>query len=191
MVGLIVQSFGLSLMIRSDLGTGPWDGIYVGVSNRFGLTVGSWLIIVGIILIFLNSYLIKSRPNFISLITIFILGFCIDSFLYLLHFEPDEVGYQVLTFWLGLFFTSIGISVYVQGQFAITPADELMYALSKRFRLSLMTSKTLTDVGALAFAFVLKGPIGLGTIIYTFLCGPLIQFFIPKIEQLFTRLKNY
>jgi uncharacterized protein len=30
----------------------------------------------------------------------------------------------------------------------------------------------------------LHGPLGLGTFIYTFLCGPFIQFFIPKIERL-------
>ncbi|SFJ25280.1 hypothetical protein SAMN05421852_106129 [Thermoflavimicrobium dichotomicum] len=186
-VGLIIQSVGLSLIIRSDFGTGPWDGFYVGISNHSGLTVGSWLFVVGILLVFFNSYLIKSKPNFISLITIFIMGLCMDCCLYLLDFEPDQAEMQVLTFWAGLLLTSIGMSLYVQGKFAITPADQLMYALSHRFRLSLMWSKTLTDMGALMLAFLLHGPIGFGTIIYTFLCGPFIQFFIPKFERFFTQ----
>jgi uncharacterized membrane protein YczE len=58
-----------------------------------------------------------------------------------------------------------------------------MYALHQRFGLSLMVSKTIGEVIALAFAIVLEGPVGLGTVIFTFLCGPLIQFFIPMIER--------
>lgn len=183
--GLIIKSFGISLVIRSRLGTGPWDGFYVGMANQFGLTVGSWLIIFGIFLIFLNSYLIKKKPNFFPMITIFILGFCIDFWLYLINFQPDEVESQVLMFWVGLFFLVLGISTYVQGQFALTPVDQLMYALSERFGFSLMVSKTIGEFFALALAFLLHGPIGLGTIIFTFLCGPLIQFFIPRIERMF------
>ncbi|SEN13541.1 YczE/YyaS/YitT family protein [Lihuaxuella thermophila] len=184
LTGLIIKSFGISLVIRSRLGTGAWDGFYVGMAGHFGLTVGSWLIILGIFLIFFNSFLIKSKPNFFPIITIFILGCCIDFWLHFLNFEPDGAESQVLIFWVGLLFTAVGISIYVQGQFALTPVDQLMYALSKRFGFSLMISKTIGECFALAFAFLLHGPIGLGTIIFTFLCGPLIQFLIPRIERM-------
>ncbi len=182
--GLMIKSLGISLIIRSRLGTGPWDGFYVGMANRFGLTVGLWLIIFGIFLIFFSSYLLKCKPSFLPVITIFILGFCIDSWLYLIHFQPDEAESQVLMFWAGLFLFTLGISTYVQSQFALTPVDQLMYALSGRFGFSLMVSKTIGEFFALTFAFLLHGPIGLGTIIFTFLCGPLIQFFIPRIKRL-------
>ncbi|MBH8607805.1 YitT family protein [Thermoactinomyces sp. CICC 10521] len=185
--GLVIKSFGISLMIRSHLGTGSWDGFYVGMSNRFGLTVGSWLIVIGIFLILLNSFLTSSKPDFFSLITVFILGFCIDFWLGLLNHwgvNPDNPVQQVLVFWAGLLFTTFGMSTYVQARFALTPVDQFMYALHQRFGFSLMVSKTIGEVIALAFAIVLEGPVGLGTVIFTFLCGPLIQFFIPMIERL-------
>jgi uncharacterized membrane protein YczE len=186
LAGLAVKSFGISLIIRSRLGTGAWDGFYVGMSNRFGLTVGSWLILFGISLIFFNSYLMRHRPHFAPLITIFILGFSIDFWLRVLRnlgLSPHAPVNQILIFWVGLLFTTIGISTYIQTKFAITPVDQLMYVLHQRFGLSLMVSKTVGEVFALLMAFTLEGPIGLGTIIFTFLCGPLIQFFIPKIRR--------
>jgi uncharacterized membrane protein YczE len=183
-IGIIIQSVGLSLMIRSQLGTGPWDGFYVGITNQFGLTVGIWLIVIGFLLILLNAYLAERRPNFLSLLTIILLGLCIDLCLFFLTIEPERSSYQVLTFLMGLLLASIGMSFYVLGRIAITPADELMYVLSERFQVSLMAAKILTDLCALCLAIILKGPIGLGTILYTCLCGPLLQFFIPRVEQL-------
>ncbi|MBA4494179.1 YitT family protein [Paenactinomyces guangxiensis] len=181
--GLIIQALGLALMIRSDLGTGPWDGFYVGMCSHFGLTVGFWLIIFGVIFIFCSSYLMKRRPDFLSLITVIILGLCIDVWLYVIHPEQKGAEMQVFTFWLGLIITSAGTGMYLQGEFALTPADQLMIALCRRLGLSLTASKTIGDSCALAFALVLDGPIGLGTVIYTFLSGPLIQFLIPRIER--------
>ncbi|SEN13807.1 YczE/YyaS/YitT family protein [Lihuaxuella thermophila] len=189
--GLVLQSLGLALMIVSDLGTGPWDGFYVGMTRHFGLSVGLWLIIFGVIFIILSSYLMKCRTDFLSFMTVFILGLCIDFWLQLISFQPVEAGVKVLIFWLGLFVTSFGISIYLQGEIALTPADQFMMALCDRFGLSLMASKFLGDAGALVFAVLLQGPIGLGTLIYTFLSGPLVQFFTPRMERaVITRIKK-
>jgi len=68
---------------------------------------------------------------------------------------------------------------------------ELCNALSKRFRLSLMTSKTLTDVGALAFGVCfIKAPIGLGTTFIPFCVVPDPSFLFLKSNSFFTSSKE-
>lgn len=46
-IGLLVMSFGIDLFIVSNLGATPWDTLHVGLYEHFGLTIGSWSIIVG------------------------------------------------------------------------------------------------------------------------------------------------
>ncbi|KPC73862.1 hypothetical protein ADL26_12480 [Thermoactinomyces vulgaris] len=182
--GLIIKSLGISLILRSELGADAWNGFFVAMSEWIGFTVGSWLITCGILITLLNGFLSKKPPNPLSLLTIFVLGFCIDFWLDIIDFHPVQFFYQVLTFWGGFLLATIGISIYVQSKYALTPADQLMYILTERYAMSLTASKTVIDGSALLFALMLHGPLGLGTFIYTFLCGPLIQFFIPKIERL-------
>ena len=187
--GLIIKSLGITLMIVSRAGTDAWNGLYVGMSNQFGFTVGTWVILIGMLIILLNAGLKKGKPDLFSLLTVLILGTCIDFWLNILSFYPVNRLEQMLTFWAGLICTCFGISVYVQGKFALTPCDDLMYVLCRRFRLSLAVSKTLMDGFALVFALMLHGPISVGTVIFTFLSGPLVQFFAPKIDGLLERVK--
>ncbi|MEH7664430.1 permease, partial [Bacillus velezensis] len=54
-VGLFILSVGVVCMIKSNTGIAPWDALNVALSELIGLTIGSWVFIVGGILIFINS----------------------------------------------------------------------------------------------------------------------------------------
>ncbi|MFP3338738.1 hypothetical protein R0J91_12205, partial [Micrococcus sp. SIMBA_131] len=58
-VGLFVLTAGITLTIKSDIGAGAWDALNVGLSETIGFTVGSWVIIVGMILIIVNAILMR------------------------------------------------------------------------------------------------------------------------------------
>ena len=81
-IGLIFLSFGISLMILSNLGAGPWDAMYVGLSENVGLTVGSWVFIVGSLLIIINGVLLRKIPDFLAVITIILIGSFMDFWLF-------------------------------------------------------------------------------------------------------------
>ena len=44
--GLILLSFGISLIIKSEFGTSAWDAVSVGLFKHFNLSVGIWMNIV-------------------------------------------------------------------------------------------------------------------------------------------------
>ncbi|QOR67028.1 membrane protein [Cytobacillus suaedae] len=191
-IGLLVTSLGVSLTIISDLGAGAWDALNVGLSTTIGFTVGTWVIIVGIILIIINALLMKSRPEYLAVIPIFLMGPFIDFWLLVVfpNWQPEGFVYQLLVLLLGLTFLSLGISIYLQAKFPLIPIDNFMVAIKSRLPINLGLAKTIGEITALLFAFLFKGPIGLGTIIVTFLIGPLIQVFFPRFEALFKRLSK-
>jgi uncharacterized membrane protein YczE len=192
LIGLFVLSFGISLTIKSNLGAGAWDALNVGLSQTIGLTVGSWVFIVGIILIGINAWLRRSKPDYLAVITIFLVGVFIDFWLIQVFHAWVPLG-MVLRFVVllaGMVIMAIGISAYLQAKFPVIPIDNLMLGLQERLKVKMMTAKTIGEVVALIFALIFKGPIGIGTFIITFGIGPLIQIFFPRMENLYKKLRH-
>lgn len=191
-IGLFILAFGVSLTIISQLGAGAWDALSVGLSNRYGGTVGSWIIVIGIVLFFVNSLLQRKMPEWLSLITILLLGYFIDFWLLIIWKDIIIHSFiiQLLILLLGALHVGLGISVYLQANFALIPIDRFMLNLQEIFRFPLMVAKTCTELVALTGAWLIGGPIGVGTFIVTVCVGPIIQFFFPKAEWLMLRVRK-
>ncbi|WP_170885453.1 YczE/YyaS/YitT family protein [Bacillus alkalicellulosilyticus] len=185
-LGLFIIASGVSLTIKANIGVGGWDAFNVGLANKFGLTVGTWVIIVSISLIIINALLLRKRPEFESLVTSFLIGYFIDFWLLLVlrHLEIGYLPMQIVAFLIGLVLISIGAASYLQARFAPIPVDGLMLAFRSLFGLSIMMAKMVTEIIAVILALIVAGPIGLGTILVAFLIGPLIQFWYTKIEKI-------
>lgn len=188
--GLIILSFGATLTIKANMGAGAWDALNVGLSNLSGLTVGTFVIIVGIVMMLLNAWLLMTKPDYLALFTIFIIGFLIDFWMLVVlsDFDPSHFIGKLLTLVVGLLVIGVGVSMYLQPKFPINPLDNFMLGISKRFKVSLVVAKTIGEIIALILALVVKGPIGIGTIIVTVGIGPSIQLFVPFFEKLAIRL---
>jgi uncharacterized protein len=190
LLGVIILSLGASLTIKANMGVGAWDALNVGLSRIYGLTVGSFVIIIGIILLFVNAVLLKSRPDYMAVFTFFIIGSLIDFWMLVVlrNFEPNEFIIKLVTLIVGLLIIGLGVAMYLQPKFPLNPIDNFMMGVSKRLGVSLVVAKTIGELLALILALIVKGPIGYGTIIVTIGIGPSIQLFIPFIERVATRL---
>ncbi|WP_069187961.1 hypothetical protein [Bacillus sp. FJAT-27251] len=190
LVGLALLSLGISLTIKSGLGSGAWDALNVGLSETVAFTPGTWVVLVGIFLIIFNAYLGKRRPDFGAIITLFLTGVFIDFWLLIAfkNLTAVDLSSKGVIFLLGLLIMSIGIPIYIQGKLPLSPIDSLMMALRERFGFSLMVAKTIGETTALILAFFFNGPIGIGTVIVTFAVGPILQLFAPYAQRLFEKL---
>jgi uncharacterized protein len=190
LLGIIILSLGASLTIKANMGVGAWDALNVGLSRIYGFTVGSFVIIIGIILLFVNAVLLKSRPDYMAVFTFFIIGSLIDIWMLIVfrNFEPNEFMLKLVTLVIGLLIIGLGVAMYLQPKFPLNPIDNFMMGVSKRLNVSLVVAKTIGELIALVLALIVKGPIGYGTIIVTIGIGPSIQLFVPFIEKVATRL---
>ncbi|WP_078429210.1 YczE/YyaS/YitT family protein [Alkalihalobacterium alkalinitrilicum] len=186
LIGLLILSIGITFTIIANLGAGAWDALNVGLSNRVGLTVGTWVILIGVILIIVNALIARARPEIHSLLTVIVLGYFIDFWLLIVfqNIRLTELPIQAAVLLLGVILMGLGISTYLQADFAIIPIDRLMLNLKDLLRLPLMVAKTIAEITALIVALIVGGPIGIGTIVVTLSIGPLIQVFYRRVKKI-------
>ncbi|WP_034670431.1 YczE/YyaS/YitT family protein [Ectobacillus panaciterrae] len=189
-MGIAILTFGASLTLKANLGAGPWDALSAGQSQAVGLTVGSWVMINGSLLLFINAYLLREKPEFLAILTFVFIGTMIDFWLLkvLKDWSPDGILYRGVILLLGIFLIALGVAAYLQSRYPANPIDKLMLALHKRFGASLMAAKTIGEIAALVLAILLQGPIGIGTLVIAFTIGPMIQMFYRPIERFMLKI---
>jgi len=188
-VGIFILTLGVSLTIKAELGAGAWDALSVGESKTFGLSVGKWVIINGIILLFVNALLQKRRPEWLAIITFTLIGQFIDFWLYFVledvSFSSYLIRFCILI--IGMLLLALGVATYLQPKFPTNPIDNLMISLHMRFGISIGVAKTIGEVFAFVLAFLLHGSIGVGTIIITLFIGPIIQWLNTKLSRIYIK----
>lgn len=183
LIGLYVLSFGIDLMIVANVGTSAWDALNVGLNRQFDITVGRAAQLVGVVLIFIIAIMRKRRPELFPLLTMLVLGSLIDFNLSWLTLSFDSWITAFVVALIGLVFIALGIAIYIQANFGIIPIDGFVMAIQEKSGWSIQVSKTVAEFSALTVAFFLGGSIGVGTIVATFLIGPLFQFFYKVIKE--------
>ncbi|PEL14061.1 YitT family protein [Bacillus sp. AFS017336] len=192
-LGILILALGVSITILSKLGTGPFDALLVGLSKNVGFTVGSWEIIIALLLICLNSVLKRRRPEFLGLVTAFITGASIDMWLFILHnFLTPELWYsKVIWFGIGLIVSGLGTSTYLHTNFAPIPVDRLTLIIQELTKTNLFISKTFIYLVFLIMALIFKGPIGAGTILTVCFGGLILNFFMPITKKVLDRVLTH
>ncbi|CUX94975.1 YczE/YyaS/YitT family protein [Bacillus velezensis] len=180
-LGIMILTFGISVTIQSDLGTSPFDALIVGLSVHAGLTVGSWEIIIAFLLICCNSMLKRQRPEFSGMITAFITGIGIDMWLFFLHrvITPQLWYGKAGCFAIGLVVIGIGTATYLHTNFAPIPVDRLTLIVRDLTGRSIFFSRTVIYFIFFILALMLKGPVGIGTLLTVCLGGIILHFFMP------------
>ncbi|MGM7722914.1 YczE/YyaS/YitT family protein [Metabacillus sp. Hm71] len=188
-LGILILTLGISFTIQSDLGTSPFDALLVGLSLNVGLTVGSWEIIIALLLICCNSLLIRQKPEVLGLLTAFITGIGIDMWLFLLPFfiTPELWYSKVVCFGIGLVFIGVGTATYLQTNFAPIPVDRLTLIIKELTRTNIFFSRTFIYLIFLIMALILNGPIGVGTLLTVCLGGLILNYFMPITEKVLDR----
>ncbi|WP_071392320.1 MULTISPECIES: YczE/YyaS/YitT family protein [Bacillus amyloliquefaciens group] len=180
-LGIMILTFGISVTIQSDLGTLPFDALIVGLSVHAGLTVGSWEIIIAFLLICCNSMLKRQRPEFSGMITAFITGIGIDMWLFFLHrvITPELWYGKAGCFAIGLVVIGIGTATYLHTNFAPIPVDRLTLIVRELTGRSIFFSRTVIYFIFFILAVMLKGPVGIGTLLTVCSGGIILHFFMP------------
>lgn len=191
-VGILILTLGISLTIQSKLGTSPFDALLVGLSKNVGLTVGSWEIILALLLIGSNSLLARQRPEILGLVTALITGIGIDMWLILLHdiVSPDLWFSQAVCFTIGLVVVGLGTATYLQTNFAPIPVDRLTLIIKELTRKTVFFSRTLIYILFLMLAIIFNGPIGVGTLLTICLGGYILHFFMPITGRILDNILN-
>ncbi|MED5592602.1 MULTISPECIES: YczE/YyaS/YitT family protein [Bacillus] len=191
-LGILILSLGISLTIQSGLGTSPFDALLVGLSKLIGLTVGSWEVLISVILLICNAILTRKKPILLGLITAFITGIGIDLWLFVVKntIYLNALLSKLICFGIGLMLIGLGTAIYLQTKFASTPIDHLTLIIRDLSKRTILFSRTLVYALFLVLAIIFKGPIGIGTLLTVCLGGMILHVFMPIVEKQFLSKKR-
>jgi uncharacterized membrane protein YczE len=182
--GLIVLSLGIALTIKGKLiGIGPWDVFHYGMFLQLGLTIGSWSIIIGFLLLTVASMATKKLPKIGAFLNMLLLGLFIDFFMWLLPSINSLIG-AVFSFIIGVVLIGYGIGLYVSADLGSGPRDSMMILIVDKTGWSIQWVRNGMEVLVLILGWALGGPVGIGTVIIAFVLGPIVGFSLPQCKTL-------
>ena len=182
-IGLATMALGITLTIKGKaLGTSPWDVLHIGMFKQFGLTIGSWSILVGLFIILATSLYLKTWPKLATWLNMLLIGTFIDLYNWLLP-NTTVFVWELLYFVLGFFVMSIGCGLYISAELGAGPRDTIMMIIASK-GYSVSTGRIIMEVGAVVVGFLLGGPVGIGTIVLALGTGYVIQPSLKYFKQL-------
>ncbi|MFC5604959.1 YczE/YyaS/YitT family protein [Sporosarcina koreensis] len=188
LVGVMILSLGITMTIKGQrLGVGPWDVLHIGLTKNFGLTIGMWSIITGLVIIGVTSAVLKQWPKIGTWLNMTLLGLFIDLFNWLLP-EFDTMTGQVIIFTLGVVVMSYGVGIYVAPNVGAGPRDSLMLILVDKLGISVKKVRTMIEVIVAVAGWLLGGPVGIGTVIIALLIGQIVHYSLPQCRKLLLKI---
>jgi len=176
--GILISSIGIALAIKSSLGGSSWDSVFAALGKLTPLTMGIWSIIIQSIFLFITAALTK-RLEIAAVIPIILRGATLDFVMPIVNsIFINEYGFwgRLFLFITGFILAGIGIGTYIIPKLPRLPIDGLMLALSNRLNWSINKSRFAIEITGFCIGIILRGPIGFGTVIITFLIAPVIAF---------------
>ena len=176
--GLVLCGVGLALMVLARLGLGPWDVLHQGLSERTGLPIGTLVIVVGFVVL-LSWVPLRQRLGLGTLCNVVLIGLVIDAVLAMAP-EPRGLFLRWACLLGGVTLMGLGSGLYIGAGLGPGPRDGLMTALAARGH-SLRLVRTLIELSALSLGWALGGTVGVGTLVFAFGIGPLVQLFLGRL----------
>lgn len=183
--GILILTLGIALTIQSQMGASPFDALLVGLYKTFGLTIGSWEIVVGLAMVLCNAYAQRQRPEYFALLTSLITGVSIDFWLFVMGdwIRPETIFAQIVVLGLGTILGGMGIAINLQANFAPNPMDRSMLVVRELTGWNVAASRAVISLILVFLALLFHGPIGIGTIVNALCTGAIIKLFMPYVAR--------
>jgi uncharacterized membrane protein YczE len=176
-VGLFLYGIGIALIVRGELGVAPWDVLTQGIAKQTGLGFGLITVITsGVVLLLWIP--IRERLGFGTVMNALLVGPSADVGLWLIPSGLD-LWVRILLLPAGIVVLAIATGLYIGAHFGPGPRDGLMTGLHRVTGWKIWIVRTGIELVVLAAGWLLGGNVGIGTVAFALLIGPLCGYTIP------------
>ncbi len=175
-LGLFLFACAVATMLEARIGLDPWSALHEGVSGQLGWTFGRVTQSMGLLLIVFSLITLRVRPGIGTICNMLFIGPWLDFLRTLDWFPRFAEGIPgTLQFLVGLCIMGLASAVYIGARLGAGPRDGFVMGLSIRLHKSLRLVRIAVELTVLLAAFLCGGSIGLGTVIFALLMGPIMQ----------------
>jgi uncharacterized membrane protein YczE len=174
--GLVLYGLSAALILLSALGNDPWDVLHQGLWRQTGIGTGTWVCIVGALVLLLWIPL-RQRPGIGTVANALLVGVFVEVALAVLP-HAGHLGWRILLLVLGILLNAVATGLYLSAGLGPGARDGLMTGLAAR-GVPIRRARTGVEVAVLAVGWLLGGTVGIGTVLYALSIGPLAHVFIP------------
>ena len=140
------------------------------------MTIGIASAVVGVAVL-LAWIPLRNRPGIGTIANVIVIAITVDAGLAVLP-TPTSLPVRVAMMVGAVVLNAISTVLYVGAGLGPGPRDGLMTGLVVRTGLSVRLVRTGIEATVLAVGWLLGGTVGVGTVVYAFGIGPLVQFFV-------------
>lgn len=179
-LGLMAYGVSMVMMLQSNLGLMPWDVLHQGIALQGDWQMGRVTIAVSVVVLLLWIP-IRQKPGFGTVCNAIVIGLVFDAVNGLLgdRLLDATMATRVALMIGGILLNAVATAAYLGAHLGPGPRDGLMTGLVRRTGRSVRLVRTLIEGSVLVGGFLLGGTLGVGTIAYVLLIGPLIQHLQP------------
>ena len=173
--GFFLCALGVVFILSSGTGYSPWDVLSSGVSVTLGISIGTAVMLISILLVVIE-YFAGSSIGIGTLLNMVMIGIYIDLIHNLHIISPgDNYAIRLLFLLIGTVILNFGIWLYMAQGLGSGPRDGLMLVLSKKLHVSVGVMKTVNETVAVILGYLLGGFFGIGTILVALFSGPILN----------------
>ena len=174
---LFANGFGIYLAIQANIGVGPWDVLSIGVSKTLGILYGTASVAISFAILAVDV-LLREPIGLAMFIDAIVVGKTVDFFNRLDLVQPcTSLRAGIPMMLLGLVILAYTQYFYMSAALGCGPRDTLLVGLAKRFKRVPIGAVSIALLSVVTLAgWLLGGPVGVGTLIFAFCMGPIMQF---------------
>ena len=195
LVGLFVNSLGVSLITKANLGTSPISSIPYVLSLNFPFTLGNFTIFFSIFLIVLQLIILRKNFKLEHILQIpvsIIFGYFIDLTMILFSWvNPEAYIMKIVYLLIGCLILGVGVYMEVLADVVMLPGESFVRAIVLTWKTNFGTTKICFDVSmsviAAVLSFVFAGKLAgvrEGTVIAALLVGFIARLIGKKLAFL-------
>ncbi len=179
-VGLLLYGAGCGLMVAAGVGLDPWTVFAQGVAIHTGIGIG-WITNIigfGVLLLWIP---LRQRPGPGTLANILLVGTSMQLTVWIVPALPGLVV-RVIVFAAGLVAVAVASGLYIGARFGPGPRDGLMTGIHSRFGWPIWLARAVVELSVLAAGWLLGGNVGVGTVAFALLIGPMVHVTLPLFD---------
>lgn len=180
LIGLFCYGFAIAMMIQAGIGVSPWDVLGQGTALQSGLPFGVATNMIGL-LVLLLWIPIRQKPGIGTVLNVLLVGPSAEVGLAVLPM-PTELWAQILLFAGGLTLLALATGLYIGARMGPGPRDGLMTGIHRKWGWKIWKVRTVIELTVLTIGWLLGGTVGVGTVAFALLIGPMVNAALPLLH---------